>query len=130
MGDVVAAAAVALLLLLLLLLPCAADLKDVGRQGKRLHTHTRARRHTRVHSVYTRTHTGARAPSRPEPARASRAAVRHEDVQASRTGGNRRATPTSFCRQYFHYVCVWVHIIMACVCVYISYSHRHTHDTR
>jgi len=40
-GDV-AAVAVALLLLLVLL-PCAADLKDVGRQGKRLHTHTRAR---------------------------------------------------------------------------------------
>lgn len=113
-GDTTTLSSSLMLLLLLLLplpVPCAADFKDVGRHGKRLHTHTETRRHTCVHGVYAHTRTRSRA----QPAGA-RAPVRrpHEDVQASRTGGNQRATPTSFCRQYFHYVCVWV-IFSVCV---------------
>lgn len=116
-----AAVAVALLLLLLLLLPCAADLKDVGRQGERLHTHTRARRHT------TRAHTHERA--RPA-GRSPRAPV----VPPSATKTSRLAAPAATGGRRQHHSVANISImfvcgfILLCMCV-CSHTPIHTHDT-
>lgn len=92
--------------------PCAADLKDVGRQGERLHTHTRARRHTCVRGAYA--HTDARAPSRPEPARQC----------AVRTKTSRLAAPAATDGRRQHHSVANISIMFVCGLYIIMYRAR------